>query len=78
MDQLHKRFMPEQIKVLLHGYCQGAIARASVEETLGIGKTRFFALLQEYCEIRRRYSFPTSEQHQPGYLLLWKQRLRRS
>ena len=39
MDQLHKRFTPEQIRVLLQGYCQGTIERASVEETLGIGKT---------------------------------------
>lgn len=48
MDQLHKRLTPEQIKVLLQGYCQGTIERASVEETLEIGKTRFFALLKEY------------------------------
>ena len=48
MDQLHKRFMAEQIKLLLQGYCQGTIDRASVEETMGIGKTRLFALLKEY------------------------------
>lgn len=48
MDQLHKRFTSEQIKVLLQGYCQGTIERASAEETMGIGKTRFFALLKEY------------------------------
>lgn len=48
MDQLHKRLTPEQIKVLLQGYTQGTIERGSVEETLGIGKTRFFALLKEY------------------------------
>ncbi|MFA4837739.1 MAG: hypothetical protein WC749_16950 [Dehalococcoidia bacterium] len=48
MDQLHKRLTPEQIKVLLQGYCQGTIERVSAEETLGIGKTRFFALLKEY------------------------------
>lgn len=48
MDQIHKRFTTEQIKVLFQGYCQGTIQRACVEETLGIGKTRFFALLNEY------------------------------
>ena len=48
MDQLHKRFTAEQIKVLLQGYCQGNIARTDLQELLGIGKTRFFALLQEY------------------------------
>ena len=48
MDQIHKRFTAEQIEVVLQGYCRGTIERASVEETLGIGKTRFFALLKEY------------------------------
>jgi hypothetical protein len=48
MDQIHKRFTADQIRVLLQGYCRGTIERASVEETLGIGKTRFFALLKEY------------------------------
>jgi hypothetical protein len=48
MDQIHKRFTAEQIEVVLQGYCRGTIERTSVEETLGIGKTRFFALLKEY------------------------------
>ena len=48
MEQLHRRFTVEQVRVLLQGYCQGSITRAEVEVMLGIGKTRFFALLQEY------------------------------
>jgi hypothetical protein len=48
MSQIHKRFTTEQIKVLLQGYCQGTIKRSVIEETLGIGKTRFFALLNNY------------------------------
>ncbi len=48
MDQLHKRFTAEQIKVLLQGYGQGTMSRTEVEEMLDIGKTRFFALLKEY------------------------------
>lgn len=48
MEQLHRRFTVEQVKVLLQGYGQGTLARAEAEELLGIGKTRFFALLQEY------------------------------
>jgi len=43
-----KRFTDEQIKVLFRGYCQGVLTRAEVQEMLGIGKTRFFALLKEY------------------------------
>jgi hypothetical protein len=48
MDQLHRRFTVEQVKVLLHGYCQGTLSRADAQEVLGLGKTRFFALLHEY------------------------------
>ena len=48
MDQLHRRLTVEQVKVLLHGYCQGTLPRADAQEVLGLGKTRFFALVQEY------------------------------
>ncbi|HLE82186.1 MAG TPA: hypothetical protein VJA25_12940 [Dehalococcoidia bacterium] len=48
MGQLHKRFSAEQIKFLLQAYCQGTVNRAEIQEMLGIGKTRFFALLREY------------------------------
>ena len=46
--QIHKRFTDEQVKVLLKGYCQGTLDRPAVEETLEIGKTRFFTLLTRY------------------------------
>ncbi len=61
MDQIHKRFTAEQVKVLLKGYYQGMLDRAAVEEMLGIGKTRFFALLKQY-------------RHDPGRLCLGYQR----
>lgn len=48
MDQLHRRFTVEQVKVLLHGYCQGTLSRADAQSLLGVGKTRFFALVGEY------------------------------
>ena len=48
MDQIHKRFTAEQVKVLLKGYCQGILDRPAIEETLGISKSTFFALLKEY------------------------------
>jgi hypothetical protein len=56
MDQLHKRFTAEQVKVLLQGYCQGTMSRAEVEEMLNIGKTRFFALLKEYQQSPATFS----------------------
>ena len=49
MEQIHKRFTVEQVKVLLKGYCQGTLDRVGIEEILGISKTRFFALLRQYC-----------------------------
>ncbi len=48
MEQVHKRFTAEQVGVLLKGYCQGTLNRAMIGEVLGIGKTRFFALLEQY------------------------------
>jgi hypothetical protein len=48
MDQIHKRFTAEQIKVLLKGYCQGILDRPAIEETLGISRSTFFLLLKEY------------------------------
>jgi hypothetical protein len=48
MDQIHKRFTAEQVKVLLRGYCQGILDRPAIEETLCISKSTFFVLLREY------------------------------
>jgi hypothetical protein len=48
MDQIHKRFTAEQVKVLLKGYCRGILDRPAIEETLGISKSTFFVLLREY------------------------------
>ena len=48
MNQIHKRFTDEQVKILFEGYCQGKINRADIQEMLSIGKSRFFALLKEY------------------------------
>ena len=48
MDQIHKRFTAEQVKVLLKGYCQRILDRPAVEETLGISRPTFSLLLKEY------------------------------
>jgi hypothetical protein len=67
MDQLHKRFTAEQVKVLLQGYSQGTMSRAEVEEMLNIGKTRFFALLKEYQQSPATFSI-TYERDTPARL----------
>jgi len=47
MTQIHKKFTVEQIKVLFTSYENGHISRNEIENTLGIGKTRFFALVKQ-------------------------------
>lgn len=48
MDQIHKRFSDEQVKVLFQCYTKGSITRDELEKILQINKTRFFAMLKEY------------------------------
>ena len=48
MGQLHKRFTDSQVKELIERYLKKEIERSYIQEVLGIGKTRFFALIKEY------------------------------
>src|SRR4030067_2800031 len=48
MSQLHKRFTSDQVKKLLDRYLKTEIERTYIQETLGIKKRRFFALLKQY------------------------------
>jgi len=50
MAQIHTKFTVEQVKVLLASYENGHLSREEIEKTLGIGKTRFFALLKYFRE----------------------------
>ncbi len=50
MEQVHRRFTTEHVRNLFRGYTEGLLDRAVVEEALGIGKARFFALLKLYRE----------------------------
>jgi hypothetical protein len=56
VQQVHKRFTTEQVKALLVQYDQGHMARNDVQELLGIGKTRFFALLANYRQNASAFS----------------------
>jgi len=56
MAQIHKKFTVEQIKTLFAAYEQGHISRSEIENTLGIGKTRFFVLLKQYREHPETFS----------------------
>jgi transposase len=48
MDQIHKRFTVEQVKILFQSYIQGTITRSELQQILQISKSRFFTLLREY------------------------------
>ncbi len=56
MTQLHpgptsragKRFSDQQVAFLFHAYSYGLMKRDEVEESLHIGKTRFFRLWKRY------------------------------
>jgi hypothetical protein len=67
VSQLHKRFTDDHVEVLLRGYCQGLLKRAEVQEVLGIGKTRFFALVKEYRDAPDAFSV-AYERHAPSRL----------
>jgi len=56
MDQLHKRFTDEQVRVLFQGYCRGQLGRVEIQAMLSIGKTQFFALLKEYRDDPQTFS----------------------
>ena len=56
MAQLHKRFTDEQVKMLLHGYCQGLLTRAAVQDMLATSKSSFFALLAAYRQDPQGFS----------------------
>ena len=48
MDQIHRRFSTDHVRNLLRGYTEGLLGPSTVEETLGINKSHFFALLRVY------------------------------
>ena len=64
MEQIHRRFTTEQVKLLFKAYCQGTLARLAVQQTLGIGKARFFTLLKQY------------RQNPEGFYLVYKRTTR--
>lgn len=47
-SQIHKTFTTEQVKELLIKYLKKEVERKYIEQILGIGKSRFFELIQTY------------------------------
>ena len=48
MAQLHRKFTDSQVKEMLQRYLNNEIERPYIQQILGIGKTRFFALIKSY------------------------------
>ena len=46
--QIHKKFTTEQTKELLTKYLNKEVERKYIQEVLGIGKSRFFEIVQSY------------------------------
>ena len=56
MAQLHKKFTDFQVKELLERYLKNEVERTYIQQIFGIGKTRFFALVQSYREAPDKFS----------------------
>jgi len=54
--QLHKKFTDNQVKELIEKYLKKEVGRRYLQEILGIGKTRFFALLASYQKNPKEFS----------------------
>jgi hypothetical protein len=67
MVHIHRRFTDQQVVVLFEGYCQGQLRRVDVQDLLGIGKSRFFALLKAYRQDPEAFSV-AYQRHTPGRL----------
>src|SRR3990167_6572848 len=53
---IHKRFTSEQVKDLMKRYDTGAVSRDTIQQMLGIGQTRFFALIKSYRDNPQAFS----------------------
>ena len=56
MSQIHKRFTSDEVKELLERYSKKEIERKYIQQTLGIGKSRFFTLMSQYREDPQRFT----------------------
>lgn len=54
--QIHKKFTNDQIKELMQKYVNKEIERKYLQEILGIGKSRFFELVQSYRDNPEAFS----------------------
>ena len=56
VDQIHKKFTTEQVKEFLQKYLNKEVERKYLQQMLGIGKSRFFELIQDYRNNPKKFS----------------------
>jgi len=56
MVQIHKESIDSQVKELIERYLKNEIERKYIQEVLGIGKMRFFALIKDYRKNPNEFS----------------------
>ncbi|MDR1418058.1 MAG: hypothetical protein LBI80_02735 [Endomicrobium sp.] len=62
MKQLHKKFNSEQVKEILNKYERGKAKRETIQEILGLGRSRFFDLIKKYRQKGINFSIEYSRQ----------------
>ena len=55
-NHIHKKFTSEQVKELMQKYLNKEIERKYIQEILGIGKSRFFKIIQTYRSNPEQFS----------------------
>ena len=65
MAQLHRKFTDSQVKEMLQRYLHNEIERPYIQQILGIGKTRFFALVKSYQDNPADFSIQYRRQINP-------------
>ena len=65
MAHLHKKFTDHQVKNLLERYLNKQIERPYIQQILGIGKTRLFALMKKYHEDPSTFSIQYGRKTKP-------------
>lgn len=65
MTQLHRRHNSDHVRSLFAAYKADLLSRDDIEEALGIGKTRFFALVKLYRQDPERFSLESPRTGHP-------------
>ena len=52
MEQIHRRLTDEQIRLIFRNYSDRQLTREEVRATLGVGKSRFFVLINGHLKFK--------------------------